>query len=486
MATPLYNYNPNTQPSVVAATASEGFFTSLQLAQDIPQVRRQLMQRHDLVKNWYSTLKELGLGSPLKGPELAHWEEDWITNNILIGAIVTASTGAGTQMIVALDAASMYATNLPGVGAQAFSYPAQWDILRLPSGDDAQIMFKDVSVTPHRLTLKPRDPSIDLAGKVAGGSRYWIYTNAFGEGTYGATPKIPRLFRWSNNTQIIKSAYVETGSSMTNVMPITNIDGMEGSFKIVGGWATEKLQMERISKALWWGKKGTNVTVTSDATGQTVLVKTTQGLDNYIEQNGTLLTAPAGGLDIDTFDSIGEIFERERISSKNILMPVGYGLHTQISNTLKEFMTNTAFSYAKNSPLKSDIFDGFSTPEDFFLWLDFSGIHKNGFNFLLRNQPELTEQMGAGTEGYNIRNTGYAMPIETFTNKDGGNASQPSLGYRYKALNDYSREYEVGYTGGAGTKPKTSSLDAMAMDIRSDIGGEYALGNHMIKIVQTN
>lgn len=485
MAAPAYNYS--NQPSAIAAVASEGLFTAMQLAADIPQVRRQLMARHNMQKSFFAMLKELGLGSPLSGPTFAHWEEDWIINNFLVGSVITASTGAGTNMVVQLDASSMYTTNIPGVGNQSFSYPAQWDIIKLPDESEAQIILKDVTTNPaqHRLTLRPRDSAVDLAGKVVANGRYFISTNAFGEGTYGATPKIPRLFRFSGIPQIVKSAFTETGSSMTNKLPVTSVQGQEGSYMIIGSEATEKLQYDRLSKALIFGKTGNNVTVTSDATGQPVLVKTTQGMDDFIENNGNLLSYASSGLDIDDFDAMGTIFERERIGTKNILLPVAYGLRTQISNTLKDYMNNTAFGYAVQSGgFRSDLFNEFSSPEDFFLWLDFSGIHKAGYNYLIRTMSELTEQMGAGTEGYNYSGNGYAIPVETFTNKDGSNATLPSIGYRYKELGGYSREMEIKYTGGAGLTPATTSLDAKNLDIRSEIGGEWALGNHMIKLTK--
>lgn len=480
MAAPDFTYP--TEPTAINAVASEGLFTAWQLAKDIPQVRRELMERHQMTKNFYSTLRELGLGKPLSGPEIAHYEKDWIKNNFMVGSIVTASTGAGTNVIVALDTTSMYSTTIPGAGTVRFSYPAQWDVVSLPDGSEATIISKDVSTNPHRLTLRPKLAATDLAGKVVAGERYFISSNGFGEGTYGATPKVSRFFRFVNNTQIIKSAFVETGSSMTNKLPVRPVRGMEGSFMVIGTEETERLQMDRISGALWFGKQADNITVTSDATGHTVPVKYTQGLDDFIEQEGNLLTYPAAGFDLETFDAIGEIFNRERVYGKNILLPMAYTLHAQINTVMKDYMDNTAFNYAAgDAAFKSDLLSP-TDPKDFFLWLDFSGIRKNGYNFLIKHLAELDDPMGAGTPGYQWKQTGYALPVEMFTN-DFNNAKLPSIGYRYKELNGYNREMEIGYTGGAGKIKFTSSLDAMAMDVRSDIGGEWALGNHMIKIV---
>lgn len=483
MAAPAYE-NP-TSPTAIAAVMSEGLFTAWQLARDIPQVRKQLMERHNMKKNWYSTLRELGLGSPLAGPAAAHWEKDWIKNNFLVSAINTASTGAGTNVIVTLDTTSMYTTNIPGAGNVSFSYPAQWDTVKLIDGSEAVIIAKDITTSPtqHRLTLRPKLAANNLAGKIIAGGRYFIASNGFAEGTFGATPKLSRIFRFENNTQIIKSAYVETGSSMTNKIPVKSIKGMEGSYgMVIGTEDMERLQMDRISGALLFGTQGDNITAVSDATGQTTPVKFTQGLDNFIEQEGNLLPFASGSFGVDALDALGEIFNRERIKSKDILVPAGYNLISQFSTNMKDFIDYTCFDLAKNnSAFGSGIFsDG--DAKDHFLWLDFQGIRKNGYNFLLKHQPELDEQQGAGTEGYNWRETGYAIPVESFRNADGSDGNVSSIGYRYKELNGYNREMEIGTTGGAGTFKKTSSLDAMAVDVRSEIAGEYGLGNQMVKL----
>ncbi len=473
-----------TEPTAISATMSEGLFTAWQLARDIPQVRKQLMDRHNMKKNWYSTLRELGLGSPLMGPNCAHWEKDWIKNNFLVGSVIQASTGAGTNMIIQLDNTSMYTTTIPGAGTVRFSYPAVMDVIKLIDGSEATVIYKDVVTNPanHRLTVRPKLVANDLAGKLVAGGRYFISSNGFGEGTYGATPKVSRIFRFENGTQIIKSAYVETGSSMTNKIPVKNIKGQEGSYMVIGSEDMERLQMDRISGALWFGTPGDNITVVSDATGSTVPVKYTQGLDNYIEQEGNILPFASGSFGVEALDALGEIFNRERIKSKDILVPAGYNLISQFSTNMRDYVDYTCFDLAsKNAAFGSGIF-GDGDAKDHFLWLDFDGIRKNGYNFLLKHQAELDEQQGAGTEGYNWRETGYAIPVEGFRNADGSDGLIPSIGYRYKELNGYNREMEIGYTGGAGTIKKTSSLDAMAVDVRSEIAGEYGLGNQMVKL----
>lgn len=289
MAAPAYT-NP-TSPTAVQAVSSEGLFTAWQLAADIPQVRKQLMMRHNYTKNFYHTLRELGLGSALIGPSIAHWEEDWIVNNFLVGSIVTPSTGPGTNVTFALDATSMYTNTMPGNVTGTFSYLAEMDVIQLQDGSEVQVIKNGVNTTtnPFQITVRPALANNDIATKLVAGGRYWIPTNAFGEGTFGAKPKIPRVFRWSNNTQIIKSSFAETGTSATNKLPFRNIDGMEGSLLILGGDAADRTQFERVSGALFFGKQSDNLTSTSDSTGFTVPNKMTQGFDDFVSTYGNIL-----------------------------------------------------------------------------------------------------------------------------------------------------------------------------------------------------
>lgn len=488
MSAPAYNYASS--PTAVQAVNSEGLFTAWQLAADIPQVRKQLMVRHNYTKNFYHTLRELGLGSSLIGPSIAHWEEDWIINNFVVGTIVTPSTGAGTNVTFALDATSMYSTTLPGSVTGNFSYLAENDIVQLIDGSQCQVVVGGVNQTtnPFQITVAPAQTTQDLAGKIVTGGRYWIPTNSFAEGTFGAKPKTPRVFRWSNNTQIIKTNFTETGTSATNKLPFRNIEGQEGSMMIIGGDAAQRTHFQRLGGALFFGKQNNNFTSTSNATGFVSPNKTTQGFDDYVSTYGNLLPYTTGAFDMDDFDAVTEIFNRERIGTKNILFLCAFNLDAQVNTLLKDYMDHTCFDYAAAKwPFKSNIgpmVDEMGGAKDFFLWLDFAGFKKNSYNILKKHQYELDDVQEAGTTGYPWPNTGYFLPATSYKNPEGSDGWSPSIGYKYKALNGYSREMQTTYTGGAPVMAgATSTLDAYLMDLLSEVAGDFGLGNQIVKAV---
>jgi hypothetical protein len=127
---------------------------------------------------------------------------------------------------------------------------------------------------------------------------------------------------------------------------------------------------------------------------------------------------------------------------------------------------------------KPEVLNG-SNPNDFFASLGFSGIEKNGFKFVFNTLDELDDVNGMGVEGYNYSHMGMWMPAATLKSK-GEKLDIPSVGFRYKALDGYSRKYEMWETGGAGPIRKTDGVDIMKCDFRSEMGFEGALGSQWV------
>ncbi len=478
-------YDYSNFPTAFGTTAaSQGLFTAYQFMHIDAGMRRQLMDRHPGLKNnFYSTLKELGLGTPSSSPEVSHMEKDWVKNNFAIGAIVTAPTGPGEPGVYRLDAGSMYTTTVNGYGQMSFSYPSEREIVILPNGVQALIMKKDQTKNPHELTLKPLKANETLVGAITVGSanRIWIGPNASVEGSTGVESKMARYYKYVNNHQIIRSSFGITGTELTNKLPFVNIDGAEGSFLIEGTTDTEILQMSRISDALLWGVKSDNVTAYSEMLKRDAPVLTTQGLDDYIVQEGNTLNLTNGEFGVPEIDLADIILTREKIATNTLLMPLGGDLRRDFSNNMKDFMKDTCFDFAKGSFPNVTLFDE-TNRQDLFPWLDFAGVRKNNRNWLAKGFSELDNFMGAGSEGYNKGKTGYILPIEIVDNPGGKNPKIPSIGYEYKSLGGYGREYEMWKHGGAGPITKTTDLDGMMLEWLSEIAGHWALGNAMIKL----
>lgn len=470
---PDFQYSAN--PTAVTAVGTEGFFTALQLYADNPQVKRKLYEKHGYRKSLYLILDSLGLGSPLKGPEFAHWEKDWFKQTFVIGSVVTPTGGTGNPIVIALKAESMLTKSINGTNVP-FSFPQEQDIIEMPgTRQKAIITFKDTSVSPHRLTIKPMS-NFDMAAYVIADARFFIASNAWAEGTKGAKSRLSVDSRYSNFTQIFKAKYSETGSSLTNEMPYEPLPNRTGAYLLRGTDEAEKFLYDQISGAMITGVKSAYVTQDAADLDYDPVVKTTQGMIDYAVSDGTDLGHTIGGVDVPHFDSIAEVMRRERVNSKIIHGWMGSGYRSELENLLVDFFMRDLTVYGNK--FKPEILNG-SNANDFFAWLGFSGIHKNGFDFVFNTLDELDDPQGMGADGYNYPHLGMWMPAATLKNK-GDKRDIPSIGFRYKELNGYSRKYELFQTGGAGPIKKSSDVDIMNNDFRADIGFEAALGSQWV------
>lgn len=473
MSAPAFSYPTN--PTAVSAVGSEGFFTALQLYADNPQVKRKLYEKHGYRKSLYLKMDMLGLGSSLKGPEFAHYERDWFKQTFVVGSVVTASTGVNTPVIIALKAESMLIKNIGGANVP-FSFPQEQDIIEIPgTRQKAIITAKDTSVSPHRLTIKPMG-NFDLATTVVADKRFFIATNAWAEGTKGAKSRLSVDTRWSNWCQIFKAKYSETGTSLTNEMPYEPLPGQTGSYLLRGTDDAEKFLYDQISGAFLMGIKTSTVTQAAPDLGYDPLVKTTQGMIDYGISEGTEIAHAKGAIDLAHFDEIATIMRRERINSDIVSGWMGAGYNSELENTLLDYFEKDLSFYSGKVP--ESAFGGMD-PNDYFAYIGFSGVKKNGYKFVFNVLDEFDDPNGMGVDGYGYTDMALWMPSDTLRNK-GDNRLIPSIGFRWKELNGYSRKYELFQTGGAGPIKKTSDIDIMNNDFRAEMGFEGALGSQWV------
>lgn len=470
-------FNYRSEAGAVAAAGSEGLFTALQYFADNPQGRKQLYEKHGYKKSFYMMLKEMGLGSGVKGPQYFHYETGWIKNTFVVGTVTTASGGANTPVIFSLKAESMLSKTIEGSTVR-FSYPLEGDIIEMPTDrtKKAIVTFKDTSTNPHRLTVKPMS-NYDLATYVVADARFFIAGNAHGEGQLGVKSRLTLEDRISNQTQIFKEAYGETGSSLTNELPFEfyQKDGKNLGYLLKGSDDAQKRLYDDISMGLLTGIYSNFVTQTDEGglTGYDPYRKTTQGAIDFAVEQGTEISHTIGSLDVSSFDVVSDIMKQERVPGNQIAGFMGNGYRREVENSMLDFFMRDLGTFA--GKFKPESLAG-SNPNDFFAWLGFSGVYKNGYYTLFNSLDEFDDPQGMGATGYQYTNSALWMPLATIKNK-GDKRDVSSIGYRYKELNGYNREMEIIKTGGVSVITETSTLDGMKIDFRSDIGGEWALGN---------
>lgn len=459
---------------------SHEFYTQFEYVQKYGtnKDKKTLLTRHSYPKNFYFMLEQLGLVRPSEGEaEIWHLEDDWIMENVTFGSIVTPSTGPNTPVTLALASGSMISKN--GV---TMSYIQERMEIEVPgTGEKVVVLTKNEAVTPHTVTVKPVDPTVDLDGLIVPNKPYALTGNAWAEGTRGARSQISLENRWSNYYQIFKKNFSSTGTGMTLEAPynVVNVDG-RNVFIARNTHNTEIRHNEDISTTLLVGEKSNSEVAYSDHLGRNAPVYRTGGAFNEARKHGFEYQYSNQTFGLDQFDDVANYTERERIATDMWLFLMGSNLEGHIENMLIQFGASQhgVFNYAK------DKFAGVagSDPNDFFTWIGFRGIHKRGKNFLFKSLPDFNNPKILGTEGYTYQDSGLIIPYATMSNK-GKKKDTPSIGAEYRSLGNYSRKLEIVHTGGANLVNPTDSIDAKSWDFRSEIGGDWALLSQWIPVV---
>lgn len=473
-------------PGAVQAGFSQQVYTAFEYVQKYGtnEEKRYLMQRHNYPKNFYMMLDQLGLVRPSNGSaKIWHLEDDWLTDNVTVGSIITPAAGADTTMVIALSADNMI--NKTGFNG---SYPQINQQIIVPvTGEIVNIVAKDTTTNPavHRLSLRPEDPTVNLLGKIVAGATYAIIGNSYAEGTRGAKSVISVENYYENYYQIFKKSFQATGTSMTLDAPFKVVDMGEGRSVFIARNThnAEKRHWMDISNTLLVGKKSNVRTAPSEGADAEVTVYKTEGLWTGIKNQGFTLPTTGGVFGLDEFDAAANFLEGERVPGYLYMFLMGHGLEGEIENNLIEFGAGNAgtYKYAATG-FKPAVLDG-QDPEDFFTWIGFSGIKKRGRQFLFKTLTDFGDPKGLGTTGYEYKNSGMIVPYATMDNKNkNGKTNTPSIGAEYCSLGGYERKFEIVKTGGADMINPTSDLDAKKWDILSEMGGDFGLLGQCIAI----
>ena len=230
---PVSNISQDLRPNLFAdvggAVMNQGVISQYELYK--PNELIQVFERHKKSISWRMILKSMGFSRGTAAPTTGHYEYPWRKNLVTFGAIITASTGPGTDVVVEIDPLDMFNTNLTanGVAVQA-SFARERDILEFYDGNQAIIIAKDTSVTPHQLTLQPLDSAVDFATSVNTNEGYFVVGNAWGEGEGLPAGRVPRIIEYKNTFQIVKESAAATGSSLTNEMYFNPTPGVSGTY----------------------------------------------------------------------------------------------------------------------------------------------------------------------------------------------------------------------------------------------------------------
>jgi hypothetical protein len=418
-------------------------------------------QTHMNYAGFYTMLRTMGFGIGNNLPSTGHYETPWSTDPVKVGSIITASTGPGTDVVVALHADAMYDTQVTtGGNARQASYPVVGDIIELYDRTQAQITAKNVTVNPHRITLTPLDAAVDLVGKITDGDSYGIPYNLHGEGSGLPKGRAPRVFKYTNTFGIVKHSFGTTGNNLVDAVRYEVIPGDPGSANQSIYVAIKSEEMRRFEQScsglLLFGQRADNLVSTDNFQGLDTPVSSTQGFVDFAFSYGNEDGYTAGAYSLDDFDTIGNILRDERATTANDVMCVdGPDIALETENIFSQSINVDFSAYLDRLvPGYATLMAGYQQSLSQgggadVVSFNYRCIQKNGFNFHITRMDEFADIRVLGSENYIYRKTRIAVPLGWTRDLISGN-QRPTIGYEWRQLGEYSRQVVFGDLPGAG------------------------------------
>lgn len=501
MYTPTLTQGQDARPNAVQPVATGGIAAENEVYtiydRPIPE-SFDLFARHIQYGGFAMMLRSMGFTKMTSTPTMGHFEEPWLHQRLLVGAVSTPAVGAGDDAIVELDATDMYDTGATVAAAsRKASYPVVGDIVAITDTVQAQIVAKDTSVDPHLVTLRPTKAAYDLSG-IQAADEFSIIYNLWPEGSGLPAGRIPRIIKYTNTMGVVKHAFGATGFELTNSVYHEVIPGQPGSRgkSIYAKIKRDDLIRYELSKSnfLLFGQDIDNISETSTALGTDVSLDGTEGFITFASTNGYQSTYAVNSYDITNFDSAAAYLLDERVAATNdVIGWLGPDLFTEIENSFTNTLSNDLMftvdklvdgyrSYA-NSQYHQQVTQD---PRDFTLSFGYTAIRKNGFIFHMKRLSEFADKRRMGANTYNYKNWALWHPVAWTTDRLSG-ASRSTIGYEYKGLDNYSRENIFGSLAGAGVggdntpfgKP-VHEYDTMKYFLMTHCGFHGAVGNAIV------
>lgn len=437
-------------------------------------------------------LKAAGFSRAVNTPTTGHYEQPWRDDVIKVGSVITAASGAGNDIIIAVHSDNMYDTSVTtGGSARKTSRARVGEVIEFPGRIQARVTAKNVTTDPHRLTLTPLDSTVDLDDHVEADGIAFILAPVFGEGQGLPTSIQPRVSKWTNTFAIVKESYTISGTEQANVVQFVEManGGIEVLLKDDLLYRFERGR----DLMLTFGQQADNIDVASEGLGIDVPIAGTEGFYEFADNNGANDTYTSGSYGISDFTSIANYFDDARVTgTPDICAWLGQTLENEIEDQFTQTFANDLTPLLeKMLPDMGGYITGLPdyTSSDFSVHIGYRAVKKNHYIFHFKRSPAFNDIKGAGAEGHGYRAVGVFHPfggVKDVTTKK----LMPNVGYEYKAVNGYSREFVIGKVAGVGSENSgVSGMNWITLGSENDvakygmvceIAGHWICGSHFL------
>lgn len=461
------------------------FLAQTDMLKRSPAAYKELVEAYGHTNLFTDLLESLGFISfqnskPHQSPFATFYFKEEDERFIIVGSVITAQTGAGANVVLALASSQMGTVN-----GRAISRPRKNETLIDKNGAQWKIVAKNTTVTPHQITIRPALAT--NATTFAANDRFAILGPRYAEATGQPTGLVDQYGDYINRFAIYKETQLTSGTNMTTKENWFTVPGLEG-YAYQKGFADAEVRHEvNVSKGLVFDRLSDNLTDFSPDFDTDVPDHGTEGFIQGVETQGKVQTWDvAAGYDMADFERAEAWYRQKNLPTSDIAVMQGGTVASQVQSALEAYMgKEIATKYLADKYLgqRYKSTERF-TAEQLFIQLGFKGIQKGNYKFIFREISELNSMFGEGyTAGLDYSTWQFFVPLKTFKDpKQKITMNTIQLLHRGQDLGGYQRRIEIWETGGAGPvgQIKTDQWDVRRKYLRSEVclmmvGGQWII-----------
>ncbi|TGE29815.1 hypothetical protein [Hymenobacter metallicola] len=388
--------------NVVAVPRVDTKFMGLNdyFSDNAPLVVRQAISEVSPYYNWRDVLAMLETSkrvSTTKDLEVRSFEQGPMFRPVKIGAIV--GSGTASEVVVTLTADSFLDTESLG-GTVARTSLMKDDLIRFRNGATGIVRIKAGSGATTQFTLRGVTGSSEnitqaVQDHITSGTPLFVYSNAFGEGTYAPTEGLEQsTTQWRNQAQIIKTHRAATGDA--NAVEIIDWTGKNRYyFKQEVEMGAEHRIKELL--AIWFGSGGFTMNEANEP------VRMCLGVDTAIDKMGNEYRYTVGTFSLADLDLI--VAQIDAVNGGNVYdFYAGSALFRAVQKVFNQAIGATGQTGIDYSNF------GDGDPKQKMVDLGVMAIVYGGITFRLIQTDMLSLPELTGINGYNFPNDGYLIP----------------------------------------------------------------------------
>lgn len=478
-----------TQPTHVESASADAFILGSDLLKENPNLLNKYFKQGSRQMTTLQKLGSLGFGkgvtkSASDSPYTGHYEKPRVKTTFTVGQIIGAGSAAN-ELVIELAASDMVTSATGSIQSR----PRETETVQFVAGGRTYLIIdKDITTNPHRITVKADQTGFDPEDEIIEGGVGSIFGTIKAEGTGQPKSLRPRRYKYQNTFWITADTDVVTGTNLTttikwNPVPGSNLLWMEGLRDM-------EMRNENSKGNIWMFGRQTdanNWTQYSDVFEENASIAGTQGLVEFIQQNGYDFQYDPTDFGVEDLRALANYFHDINLGTSDIMLLQGYNVNQLIETSMADKLNYNWVIGVSDRAIADSVSKNWGVGEDrkynaegAFINLGITGFALGQYTFMQTSAPEFNNAQGQGAIGY--KDWMIAAPFGMASVE--GDDNVPYIGYEYRGSNGYNRENEVWTKSGAGNRAitgrsdlyKTSELDGCFFYVRSEIAPHFALG----------